>query len=123
MLTRRAIHRRLVAMAMASTLPRVGFVAVDGAVSAADEFLNRLSFGANEASRAEYASMGALGWLEAQLAMAASDPGLDTRLDEARLRIRCEAGDDPEHGKWHAVDEMRRRVVGIAHAWSKKLSE
>ena len=110
MLTRRAFHQRLVAMAMASALPRAGFAAVDAALPAADQFLNRLSFGANKASRAEYAALGAQGWLEAQLAMAARDPGLDTRLDEARLRISYEAGDDPEHGKWDAVDEMRPLV-------------
>ena len=110
MLTRRAFHQRLVAMAMASALPRAGFAAVDATVSAAEQFLNRLSFGANEASRAEYATLGPRGWLEAQLAMGVSDAGLDRRLEEARLRINYEAGDDPEYGKWDALDEMRPLV-------------
>ena len=94
MLTRRAFHQRLVAMAVVSALPRAGFASVGAAVPAAEQFLNRLSFGANDVSRAEYAALGAMGWLDAQLAMPVGDAGLDQRLGEARLRIAYEAGDD-----------------------------
>ena len=107
MLTRRAFHQRLVAMAMLGALPRVGFASAQPPVPAAEVFLNRLSFGANDASRAEYAALGAKGWLEAQLAMPVGDAGLDQRLADARLRIVYEAGDDGENGGWPGIDEMR----------------
>lgn len=107
MLTRRAFHQRLIAMAMVSALPRSGFAAVDVGVPAAEQFLNRLSFGANDASRAEYAALGPMGWLDAQLAMPVGDPELDQRLKDARLRIVYEAGDDGENGGWSGLDEMR----------------
>lgn len=110
MLTRRAFHQRLVAMVMATALPRAGMASVATNGALADRFLNRLSFGANEASRAEYVTLGADGWLAAQLAMPPADAELDVRLDEARLRINYEAGDDPQYGKWDAVDEMRPLV-------------
>ena len=107
MLTRRAFQQRLIAMAMVSALPRSGFAAVDVGVPAAEQFLNRLSFGANDASRAEYAALGPMGWLDAQLAMPVGDPELDQRLKDARLRIVYEAGDDGENGGWSGLDEMR----------------
>ncbi len=107
MLTRRAFHQRLIAMAMATALPRAGFASVGPAVPMAEQFLNRLSFGANDAARADYAALGAQGWLEAQLAMPAGDADLDQRLADARLRIVYDAGDDGEHGKWPGLDEMR----------------
>ena len=107
MFTRRAFHQRLVALAMASALPRAGFASTPPDAPTPDRFLNRLSFGANEASRADYAAHGPQGWLKAQLAMPSSDPELQVRLGEARLRIVYEAGDDPEYGKWDAVDELR----------------
>ena len=107
MLTRRAFHQRLVAMAMLGALPRVGFASAQPAVPAAEVFLNRLSFGANDASRAEYAALGPKGWLKAQLAMPVGDADLDQRLADARLRMVYEAGDDGENGGWPGVDEMR----------------
>lgn len=107
MLTRRAFHQRLVAMAMLSALPRAGFASVVATVPAADVFLNRLSFGANDAARAEYSALGAKGWLEAQLAMPVGDAGLDQRLRDARLRIVYEPGDDGENGDWPGLDELR----------------
>ena len=107
MLTRRAFHQRLIAMAMASAMPRAGFASAVPAVPEAEQFLNRLSFGANDASRTDYAALGAQGWLEAQLAMPVGDADLERRLADARLRIAYEAGDDGENGKWPALDEMR----------------
>ena len=107
MLTRRAFHQRLVAMALLGALPRVGFASAQPAVPAAEVFLNRLSFGANDASRAEYAALGPKGWLKAQLTMPVGDADLDQRLADARLRMVYEAGDDGENGGWPGVDEMR----------------
>lgn len=107
MLTRRVFHQRLIAMAMVSALPRVAFASIGPAIPEAEVFLNRLSFGANDASRAEYAALGAKGWLEAQLAMPVGDAGLDKRLRDARLRIVYEAGDDGENGGWSGLDELR----------------
>ena len=106
MLTRRGFHQSLIALAMTSALPRAAFSSV-AQTPATEQFLNRLSFGANDASRAEFAAMGPKGWLEAQLAMSVSDPDLDQRLKDARLRIVYEAGDDGENGSWPAVDELR----------------
>jgi uncharacterized protein (DUF1800 family) len=107
MLTRRAFHQRLVALAFASALPRPVFAAAGAAVPMAEQVLNRLSFGANDASRAEFAALGAQGWLEAQLALPPSDADLDIRLAEAVLRIKYDAGDDGENRSWPAMDEMR----------------
>ncbi len=105
MLTRRAFHQRLIALAMTTALPRMA-IASTGA--AGDEiFLNRLTFGATPADRDAVLQMGRDAWLDAQLATPASDPDLDRRLSEARLQISYEAGDDGEHGSWPAVDEMR----------------
>jgi uncharacterized protein (DUF1800 family) len=107
MLTRRAFHQRLAALALASALPRPVFATTEPPATPADRFLNRLSFGANEASRAEYNSLGPAGWLDAQLALPAGDPELDERLRTAMLRIVYEAGDDGANGSWSAMDEMR----------------
>ncbi len=107
MLTRRAFHKQLAALAVASALPRPVWASADVAVPAAEQFLNRLSFGANDTARAELSALGAQGWLEAQLAMPVSDAGLDARLADARLRIKYDAGDDGEAGSWAAMDELR----------------
>lgn len=105
MLTRRDFHQWLAALAMTTALPRVAFAASGS--PPIEQFLNRLSFGANDASRADYASLGATGWLEAQLAMPALDAALDKRLTQAALRIKYDAGDDGENGSWPAMDEAR----------------
>ena len=105
MLTRRAFHQNLIAMAMAAALPRPGFA---NTPDRADEvFLNRLSFGATDANRADLLSLGRTAWLEAQLAMPVMDDALQQRLSDARLHIAYEAGDDGVNGAWDAVDEMR----------------
>jgi uncharacterized protein (DUF1800 family) len=101
-LTRRGFHALLLASAASAALPRAAFASPGNA----DEvFLNRLTFGANPAARAELAAMGRAAWLDAQLAAPASDPALDARLADARLRLSYEAGED-ENGKWPARDEM-----------------
>ena len=114
MLTRRAFHQQLAALAVTSSLPRPVWASADGWVPAAEQFLNRLSFGANDTARAALAVLGAQGWLEAQLAMPVSDADLDERLADARLRIKYEAGDGGEAGSWAAMDELRPLATLIA---------
>ncbi|EEW24604.1 Protein of unknown function DUF1800 [Rhodobacter ferrooxidans] len=104
MLTRRAFHQSMLAAVATLALPRAGRAAVG---PQADLWLNRLSFGADEASRTAFAALGAEGWLEAQLALPVADAGLDERLAAARLRINYEAGEDENGHKWRATDEMR----------------
>jgi uncharacterized protein (DUF1800 family) len=105
MLTRRAFHQHLVALALTTALPRM---ASAGTGAAGDEvFLNRLTFGANDAAREAVRRLGRAGWLDVQLAMPVSDRGLDRRLSDARLQITYAAGDDGAFGSWPAVDEMR----------------
>lgn len=105
MLTRRAFHQRLVALALTTALPRVAMATTGGATD--EVFLNRLTFGANTAARDDLHRLGRTGWLDAQLAMPVSDAGLDRRLRDARLHMSYAAGDDGEYGSWPAVDEMR----------------
>jgi uncharacterized protein (DUF1800 family) len=103
MLTRRAFHQSLMALAMTTALPRMAFASPGGT----DEvFLNRLTFGATEADRAALTQMGRAAWLDAQL-NPAPDPALDQRLSDARLRINYDAGDNGEGGSWPAMDELR----------------
>ena len=103
MLTRRAFHQSLMALAMTTALPRAA-MAISG--NSDDVFLNRLTFGATEADRAALTRMGRAAWLDAQLTRA-PDPALDQRLADARLRISYEAGDNGEGGMWKALDELR----------------
>ena len=70
-------------------------------------FLNRLTFGATDVDRAGLQALGREGWLAAQLAMPVMDDALQQRLDDARLHIAYEAGNDGVNGAWDAVDEMR----------------
>ncbi len=106
MLTRRQFHSRLFAALAAAALPVPGFAAS----READLYLNRLSFGATPEDRAGFG--GPVAWLEEQLALAASDPGLDKRLAKARLRISYEAGGDENGHKWRALDELRPLGLG-----------
>lgn len=70
-------------------------------------FLNRLTFGANAASRAALASMGMQGWLDDQLSRPAQDPEIDGRLAAFKLHIAYEAEDDGNGFAWDGLDEMR----------------
>lgn len=103
MLTRRDFHARLLASLAALSLPRVAF----GAGNTADLWLNRLSFGATPDSRAEFATLGPMGWLEDQLQRPMQETGLDRRLSDARLRIAYEAGSDENGRSWPATDSLR----------------
>jgi uncharacterized protein (DUF1800 family) len=105
MLTRRAFHQSLVALALTTALPRVASATPGGRED--EVFLNRLTFGATDADRAALRELGREGWLAAQLAMPPMDADLHQRLQDARLHIAYEAGDDGVNGAWAAVDEMR----------------
>lgn len=107
MLTRRVFHGWLLASAAAMVLPRSGVAANAGAQAEADIWLNRLTFGATEASRAAFAKLGPQAWLEAELARPISDAGLEDRLAKARLHIVYEDGSDGEGLTWKGLDEMR----------------
>ncbi len=104
-LTRRAFHQGLLALAAASALPRSA--AAKAASDGGGVLLNRLTFGATPESREALARLGQTGWLEAELAKPATGPALDARLTEARLRISYEAGDDGEGRSWPATDDLR----------------
>jgi uncharacterized protein (DUF1800 family) len=103
MLTRRAFHQSLMALAMSTALPRI---ATASPGNTDEVFLNRLTFGANDASRAALRSMGRAAWLTAQLTPTA-DAALDQRIADARLHISYDAGDDGEGHAWTAMDERR----------------
>ncbi|MGL4322054.1 MAG: DUF1800 domain-containing protein [Paracoccaceae bacterium] len=105
MLTRRAFHQSLVALAMTTALPRIAFASADDRMD--EVFLNRLTFGATDADRTTLRELGREGWLAAQLAMPVMDDGLQQRLADTRLHISYEAGDDGVNGAWEAVDELR----------------
>ena len=103
LVTRRGFNQHLLALALANIVP---LPAVASADPHPDLWLNRLTFGATPALRAEFARIGPDGWLAAQLAMPASDPALDRRLAAARLLIRYPAGDDGPGRGWTARDDM-----------------
>lgn len=102
-ISRRQFHLGLVAGLSALTLPRT---AMATAPQTPDLWLNRLTFGATPASRQDFAGMGPAAWLEDQLALPASDPALDARLQDARLQIAYEAGQDEMGRPWPARDEL-----------------
>lgn len=106
MFSRRAFHARLVAALAAAALPATPR-AWATETAADDLLLNRLTFGANAESRARLASLGQQAWLEEQLSLPATDPGLLSRLAAARLRISYPAGQDENGRIWPAMDELR----------------
>ena len=102
MLTRRQFHARLVASFAAAALPMQLRATV---ASRADLWLNRLTFGATPETRATFDDP--MQWLDAQLAMPATDVGLEARLAAARLRIVYPAGSDDVTRNWPGLDELR----------------
>jgi uncharacterized protein (DUF1800 family) len=107
MLNRREFHGSLIAALAASVAAPRALGAATPPPDAGEVLLNRLTFGANPASRDALARLGPEAWLEAQLAAPPGDPALDARLAAARLRIAYEAGDNGEGQNWDAVDELR----------------
>jgi uncharacterized protein (DUF1800 family) len=80
--------------------------AAAGPVPADVVFLNRLTFGATPALRADLAQRGRAGWLDAQMALPPDGPEITARLQAQRLRIAYGAGMD-ELGRWPAADALR----------------
>ncbi|MBA3908799.1 MAG: DUF1800 domain-containing protein [Rhodobacter sp.] len=105
MITRRKFHFRMLAALTALALPRPGWAA--GGAEAERLWLNRLTFGATGAEVDRAGQLGLPAWLDWQLSLPATDPGLQARLDAARLRIDYEAGEDEYGNSWPALDEMR----------------
>ena len=105
MLTRRMFHTRLLAALAASALPPVP--AAWAAGRGDDIWLNRLTFGANPASRAEIAALGRVGWLDWQLSLPPEDADLQARLSAARLKISYGAESDQDGNSWSETDELR----------------
>jgi uncharacterized protein (DUF1800 family) len=106
MLTRRDFHTRMLALLAASVAPVPGFATT--ANDTADRlWLNRLTFGATPEALKQIAEMSREGWLDRQLSLPATDPGLDERLAAARLRITYPEGRDEDGNTWAALDESR----------------
>lgn len=70
-------------------------------------YLNRLTFGADTASKAAFAKMGLTAWLDAELAKPVTDTALEQRINAAELWIEYEEGESETGEKWPAVAEMR----------------
>jgi uncharacterized protein (DUF1800 family) len=104
MITRRMFHTRLLAALAATGLPTASLAA---SRTDDDLWLNRLTFGATAASRAEIADLGREAWLDRQLSLPATDAALDARLAAARLRIAYPAGSNENGATWPGVDELR----------------
>ncbi len=103
MIDRRTFHKFAVS-ALALAWARPGFAAV---ARVADVALNRLTFGATEVSRVEFAELGLAAWLERELAKPVSDVALDERLAAATLHIEYQNGVNEFGGTWEALNEDR----------------
>ena len=104
MLSRRDFHATLVAGLANLSLPRLAFSATP---TPSDLWLNRLTFGATPASRADFDRLGVSAWLQDQLSRPTIDAALQTRLTDARLRIVYDAGSDENANSWTATDDLR----------------
>ncbi len=101
--TRRDFHA-LVFTALAAGLSAPRFAAA--VASPDDKILNRLTFGANEASRASLAKSGLQAWLDEQLAMPPEDDALKAKLGNAKLLIEYGADRDEMNNTWPARKEL-----------------
>ena len=103
------LNRRqfLISALMASALRPLPALANTTAPDASEILLNRLTFGATPAARAELGALGVQGWLEDQLSRPARDPDLTARLGAFKLRISYAAEDDGNGFAWGGLDEMR----------------
>jgi len=100
-LNRRQFH----GLALASLAAAIARPAVSAAPSPARLTLNRLTFGATAATVEDFDRQGKRDWLDAQLAMPATDDALAARLAAATLRIEYEAGNDGPGKDWAARAE------------------
>jgi uncharacterized protein (DUF1800 family) len=92
---------------LASVVAAAALRAGPAAAATPDEvLLNRLTFGASPAARADLSRMGPRAWIEAQLAPG-PDPDLDRRLAAARLRIESSETTDGEGRAIPVLDELR----------------
>jgi uncharacterized protein (DUF1800 family) len=99
MVDRREFHALvLAALAVGVASPARAHAAGDDATL----YLNRLTFGANVASRQDFAALGLAGWLEQQLQSPPVDDDLQMRLQAATLHIEYEAERDSNGHKWNA---------------------
>ena len=105
MITRRDFHISLATAALASLAGTK--LSLAGETGGDDLFLNRLTFGANAASRKEISRLGTRGWVEQQLAMPENDQSLSDRLGKVRLLIEYEKGRTEEGKPWAALSEYR----------------
>ncbi len=85
----------------------LGATRAQAAPAGPDLLLNRLTFGATPTLRDDLARLGPAAWLDLQLALPATDPGLSARLAAARLQIAYPAGTDGPGRTWPARDEHR----------------
>ena len=74
--------------------------------SFAAKALNRLTFGANASSIAEFEQLGLEAWLDRELAKPVSDDDIQKRLGAAALRIEYEADKDDQGHAWKARNEL-----------------
>jgi uncharacterized protein (DUF1800 family) len=72
-----------------------------------DIALNRLTFGATAASRADLSDLGLAAWLDRQLALPPEDAALAERLAAATLHIEYEGGMNESGASWAALSEDR----------------
>ena len=100
------LNRREFFLSTLASLAATRLLAAASPPLPSDLVLNRLTFGATPAARAEFAALGLPAWLEQQLALPAQDAGLSARLSAQRLRLQYEAGTDPTEEPWPARDEI-----------------
>ena len=107
MLNRREVLMSALLAAVLRPLPAVAEPGAEFVQNPDEILLNRLTFGANAASRADLARLGPMAWLDDQLSRPAHDPEIDGRLAAFKLRIAYEAEDDGNGFAWDGLDEMR----------------
>jgi uncharacterized protein (DUF1800 family) len=100
-LNRRAFNVSSLALLMASAL-RLPALAASTSVMV----LNRLTFGQTEKSNAEFSKLGLEDWLDAQLAMPATNEDLEKRLSAAKLVIDYGADKGDNNTSWPARNEL-----------------
>ncbi len=103
MATRREFHALVIAVGALGAV--VGRDAQATTTSSDEVRLNRLTFGAHQASREALAGTGFEAWLDQQLSPMFADEGLHKRLTESRLMIQYEAGKDDTQSSWGARKE------------------
>ncbi len=105
--TRRDFHAlAIAAAALGSGRFQTALAAANAPLDSGHDFiLNRLTFGANAASRDALKRDGYETWLDRQLAAPPEDEELKARLAAARLMIEYEAGTDDTASTWKARKE------------------